>query len=70
MGDSPGVLGRLVKIAEGRIFIEAQGKRGSEQVTIRLENGIQRIERIRKVGYERPLLSIPQPVDETNRLKH
>lgn len=67
VGDSLGEMSRVVEIVEGRIVIETQGERGSEQVIIRLENGSQRIERIHKVGDESPLLSIPQPIDETNR---
>lgn len=62
MGDSPGVLGRVVKIAEGRIFIEAQGKRGSEQVTIRLEIVFRELRGYRKSGMKGRCSQFPSPL--------
>lgn len=60
VGDSLGHYGRVIEITKGRIVIEARSDRGSEIVIIRIENGRQRIERIRKAGDERPVLYTPQ----------
>ena len=61
VGDLAKGLGRVVEIVEGRIVIAAQGGEGSEEIIIRLEDGNQRIVRIRQVGDTEPLLSTSQP---------
>ena len=50
---------RVVEIAAGRVVFEEMTDEGFETVIIRLENGKQRVERIRKVVEEQPLLSAP-----------
>jgi hypothetical protein len=62
VGDSPKGLGRVVEIVEGRIVIAAQGEGGNEEIIIRVEDGNQRIVRIRQVGDAEPLFSTSQPI--------
>lgn len=45
---------RVVEIAEGRIVFEERTNKGLETVIIRVEDGKQRIERIRRVGDQQP----------------
>jgi len=63
VGDSIGERGKVVEIVEGRIVIEERTDKGSETVIIRLENGKQRIERIRKTGDKQPVLYSPSTKD-------
>jgi len=63
VGDSPKGLGRVIEIVEGRIVIAAQGEGGSEEIMIRVEDGEQRVVRIRKVGEAEPLFSTSQPAE-------
>jgi len=61
VGDSPPGLGRVIEIVEGRIVIAAQGEGGSEEIIIKVEDGVQRVVRIRKVGDAEPPFSTSQP---------
>lgn len=61
VGDSPKGLGRVIEIVEGRIVIAAQGEGGSEEIIIKVEDGVQRVVRIRKVGDAEPPFSTSQP---------
>jgi hypothetical protein len=54
VGDSVGRNGKVIEIIEGRIVLEERTKMGLETVIIRLEDGKQRIERIRRVGDQQP----------------
>jgi hypothetical protein len=60
VGDSVGKNGKVIEIVEGRIVVEERTEKGSETVIIRLENGKQRIERIRKIGEQPPMLYAPK----------
>jgi hypothetical protein len=60
VGDSVGRNGKVIEIIEGRIVLEERTKMGLETVIIRLEDGKQRIERIRRVGDQQPTPLRPQ----------
>ena len=63
VGDSMGKNGKVTEIVEGRIVIEEKTDRGPETVIIRFENGKQRIERIRKISEQQPLMGSPSTKD-------
>ncbi len=50
---------RVIEITEGRIVLEAKTEFGKETLIIRVEDGKQRVERIRKAGEEQPMLYAP-----------
>ncbi len=58
-GDSIGHNARVIEVVEGRIVIEEKGPQGIETVIIRVEDGKQRVERIRKAVKEGPALYSP-----------
>lgn len=58
-GRIPG-LGKVTEISENRVVIDAPTKRGGETLIIRMENGRQRIERIRKGGDGQSLPYVPE----------
>ena len=60
VGDLVGKNGKVTEIVEGRIVIEERTEKGPETVIIRLEDGKQKIERIRKVGEKQPILYAPK----------
>ena len=60
VGDSLGEYGGVKGIGSGRIVLEKKGERGSETTIIRVEDGEQRIERIRKAPTKAPVLYTPQ----------
>jgi hypothetical protein len=47
---------RVIEITSGRVVFEEKTERGIETVIVRVVDGKQRIERIRKAGEERPIL--------------
>jgi len=49
VGDPIGENGRVTEITTGRVVIEEVTDKGTETVIFRLENGRQKVERIRKV---------------------
>jgi len=59
MGDLIGN-GKIVEITKGRVVIEEKTDSGPETVIIRLEDGKQRVERIKKGVDKQPLLLRPQ----------
>ncbi len=63
VGDPIGKNGKVIEIVEGRIVIEERTEKGPETVIIRVENGKQRIERIRKAGDKGPILYSPSTKD-------
>ncbi len=50
---------RVIEITTGRVVFEGMTDMGVETVIIRVEDGKQRVERIRKAGEEQPLLYAP-----------
>jgi hypothetical protein len=60
VGDPIGKKGKVIEIVEGRIVIEEKTEKGPETVIIRFESGKQRIERIRKIGEQPPMLYAPK----------
>ena len=59
-GDLIGEKSRVAEIAEGRIVIEERTATGIETVIIRVEGKKQRVERIKKVEEQPPVLLRPQ----------
>jgi len=59
-GDAIGESAKVIEIAQGRIVLEDKTDKGVETVIVRLENGKQRIERVRKQGESQPVLAAPQ----------
>ncbi len=55
-GDPIGKTAKIVEIAAGRVVIEEKAGNQAETVIIRLEDGKQRVERIRKTGEKQPPL--------------
>ena len=56
----PGSGLRVLEIIEGRIVFEEKTDRGAETVIVRVEDGKQRVERIRKFGDKQPPLYAPK----------
>lgn len=50
---------QVVEIADGRVIFEEQTERGTERVIIRLGEGKQKVERMKKQGEKLPLLYAP-----------
>ncbi len=59
-GDAIGESAKVIEIIEGRIVLEETTERGVETVIIHLENGKQRIERLRKQGEGQTMPVAPQ----------
>ena len=59
VGDQIGDQGKVTEIAKDRIVIEEKKDKETEKVIIRLENGKQRIERIKKKPDQPPQLYAP-----------
>lgn len=55
---------RVVEIVTGRVVFEEKTDKGVEEVIIRLENGKQREERIKRAGEPQPKLYAPASVPE------
>jgi len=51
---------KVVGVASGRIVLEEKTDKGMETVIVRIENGRQRIERVRKQAEVRPVPVAPQ----------
>ena len=66
VGDSIGETGKVIEITEGRVVIEEKTEKGPETVIIRVEDGKQRVERIRKSKEEAPPLYSPIKGGEGN----
>ena len=59
-GDSIGKSGKIIEITTGRVIIEEQTERGMETVIIRLIEGRQTVERLRRTPDTRPEMFKPQ----------
>jgi hypothetical protein len=55
-GDSIGDHAKVTEIARGRVVIEEKKGKDIEKVIIRVENGKQRMERIKRIGERQPLI--------------
>ncbi len=60
VGDVVGMNAKVIEITTGRIVLEERTEFGKETVIIRVEDGGQRVERIREAGEKRPLLYAPK----------
>jgi hypothetical protein len=63
VGDPIGDHARVIEIVSGRVVIEEKKGKESEKVIIRLENGKQQVERLKKTGEAHPeayIATIPQ----------
>ncbi|MGA1875148.1 MAG: hypothetical protein ACMUIA_06050 [bacterium] len=54
VGDTIGENGKVVEIAEGMVVIEEMTELGTEVLIIRMEDGRQRVERVRRSGKTQP----------------
>jgi hypothetical protein len=54
VGDQIGDSGKIVEITKGRVIVEEKREKGIETVIIRLENGKQTIERIKRTPDKQP----------------
>ena len=59
-GDAIGKNAKVVEITSGRVVIEEQTERGVETVIIRLDEGRQKVERLKRTPDSRPELYKPQ----------
>lgn len=55
-GDAIGNNGKVIEITSGSVVIEEQTEHGKETVIIRLEKGIQTVERMKKTPDTRPAI--------------
>jgi len=56
---------RVMEITEGRVVFEEETDTGMETVIIRVEDGKQRVERIKKTIEPQTLISVPQSTKDT-----
>jgi Tfp pilus assembly protein PilP len=63
-GDRIGRKAKVLEITTGRVVIEELTEQGAESVIIRLEDGNQRVERVRRAGKGTPPLHAVPPVRE------
>jgi hypothetical protein len=59
VGDAVGATGKIIEISEGRVVIEEVSNNETERIIIRLENGKQRVERLKKTADKQPPLYSP-----------
>jgi len=59
-GDAIGTNGEVIEITSGRVVIEEQTERGMETVIIRVMDGRQTVERMKRTPDTRPELYKPQ----------
>lgn len=57
----------IMEIADGRIVLEEKKGDETETIIIRMEDGKQHIERIRKMGEKRPELMAPLPAQDVQK---
>ena len=65
-GDSLGTSGKVVEIAADRVVLEEKSGAEAETVIIRLKDGKQSVERLKKIDQKRPVLYAPA-VKEMNK---
>jgi hypothetical protein len=65
-GDTIGETVRVVSISEGRVVIEEMTATGPETIIVRIENGGQRFERVRKQAELRPAPVEAAPVKRSS----
>jgi hypothetical protein len=63
LGDSIRKNSRIIEISQGRIVMEEITDMGKEIIIIRLENGKQRVERIKKAEEESKPFLVPLPAE-------
>jgi len=56
---------KVIDISEGRIVVEEMTERGAEKVIIKINDGEQKIMRIRKFEDKKPFLYVPQQSSES-----
>lgn len=59
VGDAVGATGKIIEISEGRVIIDEVSNNETERIIIRLENGKQRVERLKKTADKQPPLYSP-----------
>jgi len=63
-GDPLGTNGKVTEIAADRVVIEEKQEQGTEKVIIRLVDGKQKIERVRKTAGQAPTMLAPPERDK------
>ena len=66
-GDSLGANGKVTEIAADRVVVEEKKGNETEKVIIRLGNGKQKIERMKKTGEQAPAMYAPVKKDEKDK---
>jgi hypothetical protein len=66
-GDSVGKSGKVSEIAADRVVIEEKAGNASETIIIRLDNGKQRVERLKKTKEPAPLMYAPSTNEKDTR---
>jgi hypothetical protein len=66
-GDSLGANGKVTEIAVDRVVVEEKKGNETEKVIIRLVNGNQKVERIKKNGERAPTMYAPVKKDEKEK---
>lgn len=66
-GDSLGANGKVTEIAVDRVVIEEKKGNETEKVIIRLINGKQKVERMKKTGEQAPAMYAPVKKDEKEK---
>ena len=59
VGDAVGANGKIIEISAGRVVIEEVSNNETEKIIIRLENGKQHVERLKKTADKQPPLYSP-----------
>lgn len=62
-GDPVGTSGKVTEIAVDRVVIEEKKGNGTEKVIIRLIDGKQKVERMKKTGEQSPAMLAPEKKD-------
>ena len=66
VGQDLGDHGKVIEIAPGRVVLEAKSRTGTETVVIRVRNGRQSVERIRRSGEKGTVLQSTQSSQDGN----
>ena len=67
VGDPIGKTGKVIEIAAGRVVIEEKKGKETEKIIIRLDDGKQKVERMKKTGEKPPMLLAPPEKDKKNQ---
>ena len=66
-GDSLGAAAKIVEISTDRLVIEENNGQEAETVIIRLVDGKQKVERMKKVGEKQPMMLAPTSITDAKK---